>query len=128
MNLRTPKRIAKTGGLLIAISGVVNTILGARIGAVLYDAYPGGKMGHVGIIAGVAAVAIGLILVLVIVPIYDRMHRGFVVLGGILTIVLGHLGAIAGAIYVGTLGVLLCYIAGLWAIIVAALGLRRGQA
>jgi len=125
MNLKTPKRIAKIGGFLIAISGVVNAILGAQIGAILYDAYPGGKMGHVGIIAGIAAVAIGLIIVFLIVSIYERRNRGFILLGGILTIVVGHLGAIAGAIYIGTAGVLLCYIAGLWAIVVATLGPRQ---
>jgi uncharacterized BrkB/YihY/UPF0761 family membrane protein len=128
MNLRIPKRIAKIGGVLITISGVVNTVLGARIGAILYDAYPGGKMGHVGIIAGVAAVVIGLIIVFLVTPIYARTNRAFVVLGGVLTIVLGHVGGIAGAIYVGTVGVALCYVAGIWTIIRAALGSRRRRA
>ncbi|NIO00754.1 MAG: hypothetical protein GTO42_01225 [Candidatus Latescibacteria bacterium] len=127
MKLKIPKRIAKIGGMLITISGVVNAVLGARIGAILYDAYPGGKMGDVGIIAGVAAVAIGLIIVFLITPIYERTNRWLVVLGGVLTIVLGHLGAITGAIYIGTLGVLLCYLAGIWAIVVAVSGLRRRQ-
>lgn len=40
------------GGLLIAISGAVNIILGAQIGAILYTVYPGGYMGHVGIVDG----------------------------------------------------------------------------
>ncbi len=126
MNLRVPKRIAKIGGVLITISGVVNAVLGARIGATVYDAYPGGKMGHVGIIAGITATAIGLIIVFLIVPIYERRNRGFVVFGGVLTIVLGHLGAIAGAIYVGTVGMVLCYAAGVWAIGVMVWGHRRG--
>jgi hypothetical protein len=125
MNLKTPKRIAKIGGVLIAFSGVVNAVLGARIGAVLYDAYPGGRMGHVGIIAGAAAVVIGLIIVFLITPFYERASRWLVVLGGVLTIVLGHLGAIAGAIYIGTVGVALCYISGIWVIVVAAFGSRR---
>jgi uncharacterized BrkB/YihY/UPF0761 family membrane protein len=125
VNLRIPRKIAKIGGVLIMISGVVNAALGARIGATFYDAYPGGKMGHVGIIAGVAAVAIGFVIVFVIVPVLGRKGRIAVAIGGVLTIVLGHLGAIAGAIYVGTVGVVLCYIAGVWAIVVAALGTRR---
>jgi uncharacterized BrkB/YihY/UPF0761 family membrane protein len=128
MNLRIPKRIAKIGGALITISGVVNTVLGAHIGAFLYDAYPGGKMGHVGIIAGLAAIVVGLIIVFLVTPIYERTNRGFVMLGGVLTIVLGHVGGIAGAIYVGTVGVALCYVAGIWTIVRVALEFRRRRA
>ena len=127
MSLKTPGRIAKIGGFLIAVSGVVNAALGAHIGAVLYDAYPGGKMGHVGVIAGVAAIAIGLAIIYLITPIYARKNRWLVILGGVLTIVLGHLGAIAGAIYVGTAGVLLCYVAGVWTVAVGVKGLRRPE-
>jgi uncharacterized BrkB/YihY/UPF0761 family membrane protein len=119
MNISVPKRLATVGGVLISISGIVNSLLGIRIGALVYDAYPGGRMGHVGIVAGVIAVVIGLVIIYVIVPIYNRETRGFIVLGGILTIVFGHLGGIAGAIYIGTLGVLLCYIAGIWLLVVA---------
>ncbi len=85
-------------------------------------------MGHVGILAGIAAVAIGFIIMFLIVPIFDRRNRGFVVLAGVFTMLLGHLGAITGAIYIGTAGVVLCYISGLWAIVVAALGFRQKQA
>lgn len=127
MDLRIPKRIATVGGVLISISGVVNAVLGARIGAPLYDAYPGGRMGHVGIIAGVAAIAIGLVIVFVVVSIYKRRNRGLVLLAGILTIVLGHLGAIAGAIYIGTVGVALCYTAGIWVLVEAARGVKIGK-
>lgn len=123
--MRIPKRIATVGGLLISISGVVNAVLGAQIGVFLYDVYPGGKMGHVGIIAGVAAIAIGLVIVFLVVPFYKRTNRGVVALVGILTIVLGHVGAIAGAIYVGTVGMLLCYIAGIWVLVAAAIGVKR---
>lgn len=122
MNVRIPKRIATTGGVLISASGVVNAVLGVRIGALLYDAYPGGKMGHVGIIAGVAAIAIGLVIVFLVVPLYQRTNRGVVALAGILTMVLGHVGAIAGAIYVGTVGMLLCYITGIWILVAAVIG------
>ena len=97
MDLRTPKKIAGTGGLLIAMSGVVNAVLGARIGAVLYSAYPGGRMGDVGIVAGVCAVAIGCAITFFIVPMYERRNVGPVLVGafsrsylGILELVPGH--------------------------------------
>jgi len=118
MKLSIPRKLAKIGGILILISGITNTALGIRIGVMYYDIYPGSKMGHVGIIAGIIAILIGLVLILFIVPLYHRKSRGIVLLGGILTIVLGHLGAIAGAIYIGTAGVILCYIAGIWTIII----------
>ena len=114
MNLRTQKKIAFAGGLLISISGVVSVILGAQIGAILYDVYPGGNMGHVGIIAGVGAILVGLVIVFAVRLLFELQKRGLIALGGILTVVLGHLGAIWGAIYVGTVGLLLCYIAGFW--------------
>lgn len=79
-------------------------------------------MGHVGILAGVAAILIGQIIAFVILPLYRRRHRGVLLVGGILTIVLGHLGGVAGAIYIGTLGVLLCYVAGIWVVAIAARG------
>jgi uncharacterized BrkB/YihY/UPF0761 family membrane protein len=117
MNLRTPKNIAKIGGIFITISGFVNAVLGAQIGSMFYDVYPGGRMGHVGIVAGIAAVGIGLVILFLIVPVYERKSRGSIMLAGILTILLGHIGAIAGAIYIGTVGVVLCYTAGIWAIV-----------
>jgi len=125
MNLIKPGKIAKLGGVLISVSGVVNVVLGIQIGATLYDPYPGGKMGHVGVIAGIAAVAIGLIIVFLIVPIYRKKNRLFILVGGLLTIVVGHIGGIAGAIYVGTAGVALCYTAGVWVVVVVMSGLRR---
>ena len=118
--------MATIGGVLISASGVVNSVLGVKIGALLYEPYPGGRMGHVGTIAGLGAIAIGLIIVFLVVPISRRSGCGFILLGGILTIVLGHLGAIAGAIYIGTAGMLLCYIAGIW-LIVAALRTRSSR-
>ena len=127
MNLNIPSKIAKVGGVLISISGVVNAILGMRIGATFYDAYPGGKMGHVGVIAGVAAVVIGLIILFLIIPIYKKKNRLLVLSGGVLTIVFGHIGGIAGAIYVGTAGVVLCYTAGVWVIVAVVTGLRRRE-
>ncbi len=124
MNVKTPKRIATVGGVLLSISGLVNAVLGARIGVLVYDAYPGGRMGHVGVIAGVAAIVIGIVIVFLVVPLFERRNRALLALGGLLTIVLGHAGAIAGAIYVGTLGVILCYIAGVWMLVIAARGVN----
>ncbi|MDH4211776.1 MAG: hypothetical protein OEV79_10070 [candidate division WOR-3 bacterium] len=120
-NLRMPKKLALIGGYLIIASGVVNAGLGMSIGALYYYPYPGGNMGHVGIIAGIAAIILGILIVFAVVPLYKRPNRGYVALGGLLTIVLGHLGAVAGVIYVGTLGLLLCYIAGFWALILAGI-------
>lgn len=116
--------LASLGGVLITLSGVVNAILGMSIGALYYDVYPGGNMGHVGILAGIAAIILGILILFVVRPLYKKQNRGYIALGGILTVVLGHLGAVTGAIYVGTLGLLLCYIAGFWAIILAILGKR----
>ena len=124
MKARIPSRLAAGGGILVVISGVMNAVLGVHIGALWYDIYPGGRMGHVGIIAGACAIAIGLIILFAVIPLYEHRNRGLVLLGGILTIVLGHMGAIAGMLYIGTSGMVLCYIAGIWLIIVSA---RRGR-
>ncbi len=83
-------------------------------------------MGRVGVVAGVLAIAIGIIIVFVVVPLYERRNRWLLVLAGILTIVFGHAGAVGGAIYVGTVGVALCYIAGIWVLIVAVRGISSG--
>ena len=113
----TPKLIAKIGGTLILISGIVNLILGIQIDALIYEVYPGGNMGHVGIWAGIAAIIIGIIILFSIIPLYESPHRNSVLRGGVLTIILGHIGGIGGAIYVGTAGVAFCYIAGIWILI-----------
>jgi len=112
-----PKLIATIGGILISLSGVVSIILGIKINAPFYDVYPGGKMGHIGILAGVAAVVIGLIIIFGLVPLYDSVKTSSLVFCSILTIILGHIGAVAGALYVGTVGAALCYIAGLWQLV-----------
>ena len=112
-----PKRISSIGGALIALSGVVNAVLGQRIGALFYEVYPGGRMGHVGIISGVIAVVIGLVILFIIIPMYNHNNRRVIVVGGILTVVLGHAGGVAGAIYVGTIGVVCCYIGGMWLLV-----------
>jgi hypothetical protein len=117
MNASKPRRIAIIGGTLISISGVVNALLSARIGAWFYEVYPGGRMGHVGIISGIAAVVLGLVIAFLVTRLYQRKRRGLIVLGAVLTMVLGHMGAVAGALFVGTAGVALCYIGGVWLII-----------
>ena len=101
--------------------------LGARIGALVYEVYPGGKMGHVGILAGAAAVVLGLLIGLFVVPLYAHERRSMVRIGGVLTVILGHLGAVAGALYVGTAGVILCYIAGIWAVVAPKVDSKGGE-
>ena len=117
--LQIRRKLALIGGYLIIASGIANAALGMSIGAIYYEVFPGGDMGHVGIIAGIAATIIGILIVWVVEPLYDRQKRPYLALAGILTVVLGHIGAIAGAIYIGTLGLLLCYVAGFWTLIVA---------
>lgn len=122
MSVRVPRILTTIGGALIAASGVLNFILGMRINVVWYDVYPGGNMGHVGMIAGIVAVMIGLIIMFGIVRLFRAKSRLVIAIAGILTIVLGHLGAIAGALYIGTAGVFCCYVAGIWLLVVAAKG------
>lgn len=117
MSYITHKKLAEVGGALIFVSGIVNAFLGVKIGALFYEVYPGGYFGHVGIFSGIGAMLIGLIIILGLVRIYESNNRWYILLGGLLTIVVGHIGGIAGAIYVGTVGVLLCYITGIWLII-----------
>jgi hypothetical protein len=113
-----PRKITVAGGVLITLSGILNTILGIQIRAIYYDPYPGGKMGHVGIIAGLIAVVIGLIILLGLPILYNSPHNRWRVIAGFLTPVLGHLGAVFGALYVGTLGVFFCYLAGIWLLVI----------
>ena len=75
-------------------------------------------MGHVGITAGVAAVGIGLAIIFLLPRLYDQADKRLQILGSILTIVLGHAGAVFGALYVGTIGVALCYLGGIWLMII----------
>jgi hypothetical protein len=109
-----PRKIAAAGGIMITLSGLLNLALGIQIGAIYYYPYPGGKMGHVGMIAGLIAAAIGLAILLGLPRLYTASSRRLRVLGGALTPILGHAGAVFGALYVGTLGVFLCYLSGIW--------------
>ena len=74
-------------------------------------------MGHVGIIAGLTAILLGLIIIYYLPKLSDLQSRSKRLLGGTLTILLGHAGAVYGALYLGTVGVILCYIAGMWILI-----------
>ena len=89
MSYITHKKLAEVGGALIFVSGIVNILLGVKIGAFLYEPYPGGNFGHVGILAGVGAILIGLTIIFGIVRIYESKNRWYILLGGLLTIVAG---------------------------------------
>ncbi len=109
------ENLALTGGILIVASGLVNILIGGRAGYMLYQPDPGGVFGHVWIWAGVTAIVIGSILIWI--SKHESASAPAKVVVGILTVVLGHLGAMAGALLVGTAGVLLCYITGIWLIV-----------
>jgi len=111
------RKIAAAGGIFITLSGILNLVLGIQIGALHYYPYPGGKMGHVGITAGLAAIGIGLVILFVLPRLYQHPDRRLRILGGTLTFILGHAGAVFGALYVGTIGVTLCYVGGIWLLI-----------
>jgi hypothetical protein len=117
-----PGLLTVIGGVLIAGSGIVSLVVALTFGAVFYEVDPNGLFGHVGIVAGVAAMAIGAFLFF-----FGRLEHktpGRLLLAGAVSIVLGHLGAIAGALLIGTAGVLCCYVAGVW-FIVRAVRVRR---
>jgi len=106
------EKIAFAGGILIVASGIVSIWVGGRAGYMLYEPDPGGLFGHVGILAGIAAVLIGCVLIWI--ALHEPAAPRAKVMVGLLTVVLGHLGAIAGALLIGTAGMLLCYVAGIW--------------
>jgi hypothetical protein len=113
-----PRRISIAAGILIILSGITNLILGIQIGAIHYYPYPGGKMGHVGITAGIAAVCIGLVMIFILPRLYTQNKKHWRVLGAMLTFILGHAGAVFGALYVGTAGVILSYLGGIWLLVI----------
>ena len=116
-------KLALAGGILIAASGLVSIWIGGRAGYMLYEPDPGGIFGHVGVWAGVAAIVIGGILTWI--ARHEPASPPAKLVIGLLTVVLGHLGAMAGALLVGTAGVILCYIAGIWLIVRGARVWRR---
>jgi hypothetical protein len=109
------ERLALCGGILILASGVVSVWIGGRAGYMLYEPDPGGVFGHVGVWAGVAAIAIGTALVWI--SRHEPAGPAAKVTVGLVTVVLGHAGAIAGALLVGTAGVVLCYVSGIWLVV-----------
>lgn len=110
MENHIPKRAAAAGGIFIVLS--------AQIGALYYAPYPGGRMGHVGIIAGLVAVLIGALILFFIPRLYNRENKKQRILGAALTILLGHMGSVFGALYIGTVGLVLCYLAGIWLLVI----------
>ena len=100
---------------LALAGGAVSIWVGGRAGFMLYEPDPGGLFGHVGILAGVAAILIGSVLVWI--AFHEPAAPSGKVAVGLLTVILGHLGAIAGALLVGTTGMLLCYVAGIWLVV-----------
>jgi len=71
--------------------------------------------GHIGIVNGIIALIIGGFLFWL--SRQEIISTLKTILAGILMIVVGHLGAVMGALLVGTAGVLMCYIAGIWHIV-----------
>ncbi len=123
MKTRIPQRLTMIGGALIITSGLVSLFIALTFGAVLYEVDPNGIFGHVGIIAGLVAMVIGALLLW-----FGRLKHstpGRLVLAGLVSIILGHLGAVAGALLVGTAGVLCCYVAGVWFFVLAVKTWRR---
>lgn len=114
--MHIPGILATVGGMLIMASGALSLVLGLAAGSMMYEPDPNGIFGHIGVIAGLAAMAIGAAMLWLARTQYPRREHRIVT--AILTMLLGHLGAIAGALLVGTAGMVLCYTAGIWLIIV----------
>jgi hypothetical protein len=111
-----PRTLATIGGLLTLAGGVLSLVLGLSTGSLWYEPDPNGIFGHIGVLAGLAAMAIGAVIMALARTQYPHKRRR--VLAAVLTMLLGHLGAITGALIAGTAGMALCYIAGVWLIIV----------
>jgi hypothetical protein len=109
------EKLALTGGILIVASGLVSIWIGGRARYMLYQPDPGGVFGHVGVWAGIAAIVIGSILIWI--ARHEPASPSAKMTAGLLTVILGHLGAMAGALLIGTAGVLLCYLTGMWLIV-----------
>ncbi|MGB2964955.1 MAG: hypothetical protein WBB69_13320 [Anaerolineales bacterium] len=65
-------------------------------------------MGHVGILAGLAAILIGALIIFGIPRLINLRNKRVRILGSNTTVVLGHLGAVFGALYLGIIGIFLC--------------------
>jgi len=122
MYLRRDK-LALIGGILIVASGLVSIWVGGRAGYMMYQPDPNGLFGHVGVLAGFAAILIGCVLVWI--ALHEPAGSPGKVVVGLLTMVLGHLGAITGALLVGTAGLILCYVTGIWLVVKGLIEWRR---
>lgn len=117
---RTRRRLAIAGGILIIMSGFVSIFIGIRGGFIQTHPDPAGLFGHIGVLTGIKAVVIGGLLT--VMAFYKPAKPIWKIVLGLFTVVFGHLGAIAGALLVGTAGLLLCYIAVFW---LMGIGIRQ---
>ncbi len=112
---KKPQFILKIGALLILVSGIISIAISIPINAMYNKVDPYGIFGHIGIINGLAAMLFGSVLFWLSRRSFSTPVQKIVL--GIIVMVTGHIGAIAGALLVGTAGLLLCYIAGVWFIV-----------
>ena len=112
--------VLRTGAVLIFLSGIVSIVVSIPVKAVYNGVDPNGLFGHIGIVNGVLAMIIGGFLFWLGRQVLKNAL--LTVVSGILMVVVGHLGAVMGVLLVGTAGLLLCYIAGFWSIV---LGIKR---
>jgi hypothetical protein len=118
MNTLLPSRFAAIGSVLIIFSGILNFALGLSVGAWYYEPYVNENMGHVGVVAGIIAVVLGMLIYYLVIPLYRMKSTSYLIASGLMTVVLGHLGAVAGALFVGTAGLVCLYTAGIWMVII----------
>ena len=116
----TRELVLRTGAVLIFLSGIVSIVVSIPVKAVYNGVDPNGLFGHIGIVNGVLAMIIGGFLFWL--SRQALKNALLTVVSGILMVVVGHLGAVMGVLLVGTAGLLLCYIAGFWSIV---LGIKR---
>ncbi|MGD8306183.1 MAG: hypothetical protein PVF17_05985 [Ignavibacteria bacterium] len=115
LNNKTPQLVLMIGAILILLSGIVSLAISIPIGATYNAVDPNELFGHIGVVNGIAALIIGGFLLWLSRQNYSTSLR--LLITGLLSIVIGHIGAIAGALLVGTTGLLLCYVAGVWFIV-----------
>ena len=107
--------ILKIGSVLIFLSGIVSIIVSIPVKAIYNGVDPNGLFGHIGIVNGIAAIFIGTFLFWFSFRQFTTCYK--IILAGLLMIVLGHIGAIFGALLIGTAGLVLSYTAGIWSIV-----------
>lgn len=115
MRGRIPGMLGTLGGALIIASGILSAMIGWRNDFLIYEPDPGGRFGHVGILAGLGAVGLGIAII--VLAVRNCRSRKAEVITAVIMMALGHAGAIAGALIVGTAGMVLCYVSGIWRII-----------